>query len=770
MIVLAGVGVVATMVVVTETARSDQQHHMNVEMLVSNARAASQQIGEFAWQGVALARSADAAHQFDTNTYLTRGLSLWGSLNASISALKAADHSPMTMTLVNDANRVFRAGLATLPYLGSYRNVSRGMEETLSVFTPELDRLDQDAVAADMTQARVADHAASRANVAYVCSLVIGTALLTLLGWRLYRMRRRTLIVEQQHASDRRAEERIRALIEHSNDMIMVLAPDLTVRWRSPTINRMLGHDADAVLGRRLTEFVDQDDTKSVEAQIAAAIGKSDTVSFTARFRHQHGGCRDLEVIAENRLDDPLIEGVLLSARDITQRKALEDELRHQAFHDGLTGLANRALFEDRLAHALARARRHGHTVAVLFIDLDDFKTINDSLGHSSGDELLRAVAMRIGTIVRATDTAARLGGDEFGVMVEGGDEESESEAVAERLLDALRPPFQIAGRDLQIAASIGVAESDTSATVDELLRNADTAMYAAKDAGKGNVKLYEGGMHQRVLDRLELTGELQRALAAEQFELDYQPIVDLRTGHIHGAEALVRWAHPERGRLAPAHFIGLAEETGLIVPLGTWVLRTACAQAAQWQRDFPGHTLQMNVNVSTRQLHDPVFPGLVETALRDTGFAAEQLVLEITESMLPEDSGEIIDQLERLKAIGVKLAVDDFGTGYSALSRLRAYPIDILKIDRSFIDGIDLDADKRELVRGILDLSQSLHMSTVAEGIEHSRQADELLQMSSALGQGFALSRPVSSQRIRALLESSEPLLPTGSTDRTGT
>jgi EAL domain-containing protein (putative c-di-GMP-specific phosphodiesterase class I) len=350
------------------------------------------------------------------------------------------------------------------------------------------------------------------------------------------------------------------------------------------------------------------------------------------------------------------------------------------------------------------------------------------------------------------------LGGDEFGVLLEIMDDDSEAETIAGRLLEILQPPFQIAGRDLRITASIGVAKSDGSRGVDELLRNADTAMYVAKDAGKGTMRAFEDGMHRCVLDRLELTGEMQRALARDEFELHYQPIVDLQTGQINSTEALVRWAHPTRGRLAPGQFIGLADETGLIVPPGMWVLDSACAQAAIWQRTFPARILNMNVNVSIRQLHDPSFPLTVAETLRESGLA-ERLVLETTESLLPEDGDEIIAQLHKLKALGVLIAVDDFGTGYSALSRLRAYPIDILKIDRSFIEGIELDAGKEQLVAGIVNLGESLHMSVVAEGIEEPEQADQLRQMRSPLGQGYLFSRPVTCHQLQALLESGKPL-----------
>ncbi len=758
--VLAGVAVIVAMVVIAETARRDEERHQRVQVLVERVRASSQEIGELAWQGLAETSYGGREHQIDANAFLSRGLQTWSELNSAISSLRRADTSPMTMALLRDASSVYSAGLQLLPNLNNVSNVQLGMRAAQTVFTPALDALDRDSLAAASLQQRVADQAATRAGVAYIGSLVIGLVLLLLLGLQLYRIRRRSLLVEERRLIERHSEERVRALVEHSSDIIAVVGPDLTVRWQSTAVQRTLGHPVEALVGRRLSSLVHPDDAQLLESHFAAATSKPGTVTFTARVRHASGGWRHLEAIAENRLADPAIEGVVLSMRDITERKALEDELRHQAFHDALTGLANRALFEDRLTHGLAGARRHGRPVAVLFLDLDDFKTINDSLGHSSGDELLRAVAIRIAGIIRVTDTAARLGGDEFAVLLEIMDDDNDGERIAGRLLEELQPPFQIGDRELRVSASIGVAVSDGSLGVDELLRNADTAMYAAKEADKGTIQAFEEGMHKRVLDRLELTGELQRALELGEFELDYQPIVELARGHVIGCEALVRWAHPVRGRLSPAHFIGLAEETGLIVPLGTWVLNCACAQASIWQREFPDRGLCMNVNVSTRQLHDPSFPETVANALHESGMEPGLLVLEITESLLPDDSDEIIEQLHNLKALGVRVAVDDFGTGYSALSRLQAYPVDILKIDRSFINGIEHDAGKAELVRGIVNLGENLHMNVVAEGIEEPEQADQLRRIHSPLGQGYLFSRPVASDQLHALLKSGKPLV----------
>jgi diguanylate cyclase (GGDEF)-like protein/PAS domain S-box-containing protein len=749
--------VIIAMVVIAMSAQSDAKRHLDTELQMERVQTAGQQIAALTWEGQAEIRGPH--HPSGDPGLIRRSFAVFTDLDRTLATLRRLDPSAVTTTLSRDVGLVYAESSAAVLIVGQGRSEG-AMSMLQGALWPAVDALVHDAQHAVAAQKLVADRAARTASLAYIGSLLGGLLLLVILGVSLHRLRRAGMLSEAHRALERRSEERVRALIEHSSDVITVVDEELIIRWQSSSSRSTLGRAPDSLVGTRLSELVHPEDVLALEEQLAA--GKERTGTFTARFRHADGEWLHLEAIAENRLADPAVEGVILSMRDVSERQALEAELRHQAFHDALTGLANRALFEDRLAHALAGARRHGRPVAVLFLDLDDFKTINDSLGHVSGDELLRAVAIRIAGMVRVTDTAARLGGDEFAILVEIMDDAADAELIAGRLLEVIAHPFEIAGRELRVSASIGLARSDGSTGVDELLRNADTAMYAAKESGKGLVQTFEPGMHERVLRRLELTGELQRALEENQFELDYQPIVELDTGAITGAEALVRWAHPTRGRLAPGHFIGLAEETGLIVPLGNWILNTACAQGARWQQEFPERALDINVNVSTRQLHDPDFPATVAAALEEAGLRPAQLVLEITESLLPDDSQQIIAQLTQLKAVGVRVAVDDFGTGYSALSRLQAYPVDFLKIDRSFIDGIENDPGKGQLVRGIVNLGESLHLQVVAEGIEEPDQADQLRRMRSPLGQGYLFSRPIDSERMAELLRDGRPLTAT--------
>ena len=448
---------------------------------------------------------------------------------------------------------------------------------------------------------------------------------------------------------------------------------------------------------------------------------------------------------------------------DITLRKQLELQLQHQAFHDSLTGLANRALFRDRVAHALARQARSQGAVSVLFSDLDDFKTVNDSLGHDAGDQLLVAVAERLRAVMRPEDTTARFGGDEFAILLEDTTEEG-TRRGAERILEALRSPFEFQGRQVVMHASIGASiTADGSTEPDDLLRQADLAMYTAKTSGKGRFAFYEPQMHAAAVTRMELKADLEQAIADNEFELHYQPIVDLRSGHVSGLEALVRWHHAERGLVLPVEFIPIAEETGLIVPLGRWVIGAACQQLADWDRAgrlaSPRHDrLSVWVNMSARQLQEPDFLGTVAAALQSSGIQADRLTLEITESGLMADIDQSAATLHQLRALGVRLAIDDFGTGYSSLSYLERLPVEVLKIDRSFTAAIGNGRDVPVLVRSIVKLGQTLHMEVLAEGIETAEQLARLRAIDCRLGQGFHFSPALPADEVIELLDRGWP------------
>ncbi|MEA2447520.1 MAG: hypothetical protein QOK47_1157 [Actinomycetota bacterium] len=429
-----------------------------------------------------------------------------------------------------------------------------------------------------------------------------------------------------------------------------------------------------------------------------------------------------------------------------------QDNLTHQAFHDSLTGLPNRELFADRVFQAVARQERESRPLAVMFIDLDDFKTVNDSLGHAAGDQLLITAASRIRSAIRPADTAARLGGDEFAVLIESFHGERDVAVVAQRIIEKLRNRFTLEGKEVSVHGSVGIAISYGTVTADELLRNADMAMYAAKNKGKGRYEIFDGSMEEGVMERLELKTELERALDDNQFIIKYQPIVDLETGRMVALEALLRWNHPHRGILPPAQFIPLAEDSGLIIPIGDWILREALQQLRMWQTEWDSD-LRITVNISGRQLQEAGFVTRVQRILAETPMSADSLTLEMTESILMEDTKGTVANLTALRALGVHFAIDDFGTGYSSLGYLRQFPIETIKIDKSFTQGIDQGPEESALGRAIVKLSQTLNLRSVAEGIESSGQARELRSLGCHLGQGFHFARPLLASSVEDLL-----------------
>jgi diguanylate cyclase (GGDEF)-like protein len=432
----------------------------------------------------------------------------------------------------------------------------------------------------------------------------------------------------------------------------------------------------------------------------------------------------------------------------LIERDNLAADLRHQAFHDNLTGLANRALMHDRIEHALARSAREYELTALILIDLDGFKNVNDSLGHRAGDSLLITVANRMSTMVRPADTIARLGGDEFAVLLESVGDHTDAIAVADRLVAALREPCVVDDHSIALSASAGVTFGTADKSTEQLLSESDAAMYEAKARGKNRHEVFEPWMRSRVVERLQVTGAFAGAVERNEFYLDYQPIFALDVGRLTGFEALLRWQHPELGLVSPMRFIPLAEETGFIVPLGRWVLNSACRAAMTWP-DVGADAPSISVNVSARQLQDPTFLLDVRDALARSGLPGERLILEITESMLVGDLDVTIGVLDELKEAGISIAIDDFGTGYSSLSHLRKFPFDILKIDKSFIDHLDgAHAQGGAFVEAIIRLARELHVALVAEGIEVRSQQDALTGMGCDSGQGFLLSRPLNAQR----------------------
>ena len=424
-----------------------------------------------------------------------------------------------------------------------------------------------------------------------------------------------------------------------------------------------------------------------------------------------------------------------------------------QALRDSLTRLANRTLFNDRLNHAVARTARSRSRLAVLFLDVDNFKNVNDTLGHGAGDHLLTTIAERVKACVRGGDTVARLGGDEFAVLLEDTTGDQDATIVAERILQAFEAPFCIRNKEVFVGASLGVAMSFTGATVEELLRNADVAMYNAKRDGKGAYRFFQDSMHTEVIERVELERDLALGIDRSEFIVHYQPLVNLDTGKMKGVEALVRWQHPERGLLMPGEFIEAAEQSGAIVPLGWWVLDEACAQARQWRDRTLDETFTVSVNLSPRQFNEPDCVERVRTTLVKNQLPPQALVLEVTEGVMLFDSAATVQRLTALKSLGVQLAIDDFGTGYSSLSYLRKLPFDIIKIDKLFVDGIAAGPTESAFAQAIMRLAGTLELETVAEGVEGADQVDVLREMKCDVGQGYLFAKPLTVDGIDALL-----------------
>jgi diguanylate cyclase (GGDEF)-like protein/PAS domain S-box-containing protein len=554
----------------------------------------------------------------------------------------------------------------------------------------------------------------------------------------------------------RRSEAHFRSLVQNASDVVFVLRSDMTVSYSSPSVQRVLGYHPEQVGGVPFTTLLHQEDLQRAVAAHDEAVRRAGTsVSIECRLWHRDGSQRDVEAVYNSLIDDPSVQGTVLTIRDITERRTLEEELKHQAFHDSLTGLANRALFHDRVEHALARHARYRQPIAVLFLDLDDFKVVNDSLGHHAGDELLRAVADRLRGCLRAGDTAARLGGDEFAVLIEEVTDPKEAAGLAERIISSLGTPFLLEGQEIFVHASIGYALSEQETlNAGELLRAADVAMYAAKAGGKGGYQAYRPELHTEARGRLKRAADLQRALEEQQFVLRYQPIVALDNDRLVGVEALVRWEHPTRGLLPPDEFLPLAEETGLIVPLGQWVLEQACLQVKRWQLDHPSQPrVRISVNLSARQFRQHDLVDQVARIINQTGIDPDSLVLELTETLLLQDTDAIRAKIEELKGLGVQLAIDHFGSGYSSLSYLKRLPVDILKVDKSFIDVIAEAPGDAVVVQAIVGLGRTLQLQTVAEGVEASNQSHQLRELGYHYGQGYYFAKPAEAQDIDELL-----------------
>ena len=571
-----------------------------------------------------------------------------------------------------------------------------------------------------------------------------------------------------QEVIRQRGEALFRTLVQDTSDVILIVGDDRRVRYATPSAGDIFGDVT--VEGAPLVDLVApgvREDVDRVLDLMLITLSGGVSPGYLLQIERLDGRAAVLEVRWSDLRHDTTVGGLVLTLRDVTEQHALEEELKYRAFHDALTGLPNRAFFAREAAGALEAARVVGRTVGVLFVDLDDFKVVNDTMGHAVGDELLVAVAARLAASVRQSDTAARLGGDEFALLIDDAADPEAVDAFAERIVTAFSEPFTLSSEAKVLAmATVGVATSADSGDVDELLRHADLALYAAKAAGKRRWRHYQPVLTSGMLRRREIQAALEDTVENSAFTLVYQPIVSLRSGEIAGFESLLRWPHPRWGMMLPGQFISLAEETGLIVPLGGWVLRQALSEMLQWRRDLvPRATGEpdapapksggphVSVNVSARQFRDPGFVDSVRQALLASELPPSALLLELTESLLLGGDDRIRADLAELKEIGVRLAMDDFGTGYSSLSYLLELPIDVLKVDKSFVTGIASSGRRHALVEGIVRLAGTLEVEVIAEGIETEAERELLAAMGCQFGQGYLLSVPVEAGAAAAML-----------------
>lgn len=553
-----------------------------------------------------------------------------------------------------------------------------------------------------------------------------------------------------------RREKRFRTIVEKSWSGVVLLDGEIRFSFAGSSTQNLLGYEDEELLGRSLFDFVHPRDVEHARSSFDRILTDPARESRgELRFRHQSGRWIWLEGFSQNLLQEPSVGAIVHNYRDISQRKEAEKQLEYRAYYDSLTGLPNRLLFRDRLVHSLSHAQRNKVGVAVMYVDIDHFKLINDALGHSFGDRLLAEVAKRLQNALRASDTISRIGGDEFNVLLP---EVSNTEAVAgvaRKILDSLARPFSLDGHDLFVTASIGIscfpADGDDAET---LLKCADAAMYRSKELGRNQAQLFRASMNERYVRRLALEQHLHQALERGQFELFYQPVYDRARRRYVSVEALLRWRDPVRGIVPPAEFIALAEETGLIVPIGAWALRTACAQLRQWH-DL-GLTLRMAVNISAVQLQQHDLLDHVQTALTESDVLPEMLQLEITESAAMQNFDLTLATLRELRAMGVGVAVDDFGTGQSSLIYLKRFPIDTVKIDKEFLREVTSDDTAAAIVAYVINLAHTLHLQVVAEGVETEEQYTCLRHFACDMMQGYLFSRPLPASEIVAFLQRS--------------
>ncbi|WP_202807377.1 putative bifunctional diguanylate cyclase/phosphodiesterase [Synechocystis sp. PCC 7509] len=646
------------------------------------------------------------------------------------------------------------------------RQISQAIIVDEEYVDPTYEKLSTEIIKLNTDYSNQKQQANQMANRVSALALLVSTGLISVLFWKFIQAEKLAQLGVAEQKILSQSEERFKSLIQNASDVIIVINAEAEISYVTVSSGRVLGYLPEDLVGTKIENLVDADNTLPLQNFISDRLEATEiSPSLEIPFRHQDGHLCYVELFGNNLLSDPRVNGIVLTLRDISDRKQALELLRYHAFHDSLTNLPNRALFNEHLQQAVKQAKRNEHyTFAVLFLDLDRFKLVNDSLGHKIGDELLCAVAQRLKLCLREGDTLARLGGDEFTLLIHNLQDIEQVQIVAERIKQELSLPFYLHGHELFISTSIGIAtHSNANDWLDNMLRNADIAMYRAKALGRANYEVFDKTMHVQVAQRLQLETDLQQAVAKEEFIIHYQPIVDLKDLKIKGFEALVRWQHPVRGLVSPLDFIPLAEETGLIVPIGKWVMREACKQMQAWQSQFPNNPpMTISINVSSKQFSQPYLIQQIQQILQETGLNPSSLTLEITESVLIENTEFVAIKLTQLKAMGIQISLDDFGTGYSSLNYLYCLPINILKIDRSFVCNLDTEITKIEVIRAIVVLAWNLGIKVVTEGIETPQQMYHLKMLKCEYGQGYLFSKPLNSEMTEALIAQNFPLYQT--------
>lgn len=575
---------------------------------------------------------------------------------------------------------------------------------------------------------------------------------------------KRTGQLERRSRQLQEREERFRALVQHSSDVVMVIDNDANITYVSPSVEQVFGYSPDEWTEYGLDSVTDERSIawKRVVAQAIRMSGRPMTLEWSVK--HKNGSVRGVESLVTALTDVDSVKGVVVNTRDVSERRALEQRLRHQASHDALTGLANRTLFRASVLNAVDRLRQENMHFALYFCDLDGFKSVNDSLGHAIGDELLIDISHRLLELAPEDAVVARLGGDEFALLMPLEPSGDSSEDIARNIIRSVTLPFIVRGKEAAIGVSIGVITSELPfEDIDDLLAKADLAMYMAKSTGKNHFVPFEPEMHDALVHQLHLEDELRHVLEREELMLRYQPVIDIEDGSILGAEVLLRWVHPEFGLIPPSDFIPLAEESGLIVPIGYWVIEQTCAQFSSFVAD-KGTPLRISVNVSARQLQESDFVERIADILSHSMIDPRQVIFEITETVLLSDHSGAKEKMEQLRELGVRFAIDDFGTGYSSLSRLRQLPLDVIKIDKSFVQELGTGVGDKAIVQAILSLGEVLGLQTIAEGVETHAQLAELRAMGCPYAQGFLFSEAISVLELGAILSAGLPsALPPG-------